>query len=313
MKTHKKTDRRRHYLPAHLIGSFSADEETLPKRNRPIYVLRHSTDQPRSDFARNVGLKTGIYGYGKGPMFDHDSMFRSSEKGSGRAVDSLAAARPGELVAKDWVQLADYITSQITRGPDAEFELEKNIQKDGLDPARISMGYPMNYMRISSAVIRAEWEFVRCAEDTFILGDRGIAGFYDSDRKSYGYFVPLRKNFGVRLYKAPFEKLLDWRDGEWYINIPVQTITQTQADALNRLTYLSSRSEVYGPDADQLLQIREECIDMPEQAKTIAQNYDGAQYLGLSIQERMDDEMLLNSLRAGIVPPKFGEVLRRKV
>lgn len=309
----KQKDRRRHYLPAHLIGSFSADEATLPKRNRSLYILRDDTDVARFDRAQNAGLKNGIYGYGKAATFDHDEMFKSSEKGCGQPVDSLSAASAGEFLANDWVSLADYVTSQITRGPDAEYELAANIQKDGWNPARVSMGYPMNYIRISSAVIRAQWEFVRNPANNFILGDRGIAGFYDFDHKTYGYFMPLRKDFGIRLYKAPFDKSLTWRNGQWYIDLPVTTINAGQATALNRLTYMSSRAEVYGLDADQLLALRADCADMPKDAIELTRHYDGAQYLGLTLPERMDNEMLLMSLRAGIPPPKVGEILVRTV
>jgi hypothetical protein len=169
-KPGKKKDRRRHYLPAHLIGSFSPEDVSLPKRDRSIYVLRHNAAQARLDVAKNVGLKAGIYGYGKGATFDHDDMFKSSERGSGEPVDNLIAAPTGKILANDWLCLADYVASQITRGPDAEYELEANIQKDSLDPARVSMGYPMNYLRISSAVIRAEWEFIKNPDNNFIIG-----------------------------------------------------------------------------------------------------------------------------------------------
>lgn len=174
-------DRRRHYIPAHLIGSFSSNGVLLPKRNRPICVVRLATQQTRTDLAKNVGLKKGIYGYGKGSTFDHDDMFKSSEKGSGQPVDNLAAASFDKLLADDWIHLADYVASQITRGPDAEYELEANIQREGWDASRVSMGYPMNYLRISTAVIRAEWEFVKTLRIILFLETVALQAFTMQD------------------------------------------------------------------------------------------------------------------------------------
>lgn len=125
--------------------------------------------------------------------------------------------------------------------------------------------------------------------------------------------MPLRRGFGIRLYKAPFDKSLEWRENAWYVNIPVTTVDPSEANGLNRLTYMSSRAEVYGSNANQLLGLYQECKDMPQDAIELTRRYDGAQYLGLTIQERMEDEMLLTALSGGLAPPIFGEVLRRKV
>lgn len=303
----KRPDQKRHYLPAAAIGYFSPEPNLLKRRESMVYIFRKDNGLIRYDKAKNVGYSKHIYGYGKGPVHDHDGYFKGGEVMITEPVERLVMTTGDWFNADDWVKLAWYISTQINRGPDLEAELSKIITDKGWPAENVAVGYPLNGQRTSSAVLRARWQFVRTSNHEFVLGDRGITGFSHGEWKSYAYFVPLRKDFGVLLGPAPFRKQIKWLDGKWQINIDAMICKDDMTDLLNKYTFHAARQELYGSHEDTLTQIAECAKQMPAKLAEIATKYEGAQFLGLTVSERMKDELLLLSLLGGIRAPEPGE------
>lgn len=295
---------KRHYLSAASIGYFSANSSPETLRQRAVWVLRKDSDKPRLDKAENVGYGKRIFGYGKDFPFDHDGYFKNAEVMVHDPVERIMAGQMPWANADDWAKVAWYITIQIVRNPDVEREMMATLPKRGWDRARISMGYPLNAQRVSSAILRARWEFVWSPDADLVLGDRGITGMAHPFAKKPGYFVPLRKNFGVLLGPAPYEKPMKWDIDQWRIKIPAYTIPAEVAHKLNLVMWHAARDEIYGQSAEQLLKIRDEAATVPEKTCAIAPMYEAAQLIGLSPRQRMDDEMQLRGLLAGIKNPE---------
>ena len=148
------------------------------------------------------------------------------------------------------------------------------------------------------------WEFVQSPNRDFILGDRGITGTYVTRWETNGYFVPLRKNFGVMLGPAPYPKTLQWSDGTWRIDIPAYTAPADFTDQINHVTWHAARQEVYGPNREQLLEVKALADSVPPSIQAIAPQYEAAQLLGLDLQKRMKDEMLWLKLLFGMNGPE---------
>jgi hypothetical protein len=303
MTQDQQVDAKRHYLPAAAIGYFAEDPSPARMRKRAVWVLRKDGASAYKTTAERVGLERHIYGYGKGWGMDHDDYFKSAEAFIHEPVDTLMQASGQEVDASAWVKLAWYITIQITRGVDLEHDIQRVVKENGWPHDRIAGGYPLTAQRISTAVLRARWQFACSRDRDFILGDRGITGMYYPDWQAVGYFMPLRPNFGVMLGPAPFKKQLKWVDGAWRIEVPFVELPAAATDKVNQVMWHASRSEAYGTSADQLAQVRQAAPSLAQPLADIAPRYENAQLLGLSAQERMKDELLLLSLLGGIKNP----------
>lgn len=304
MDQSKPRDIKRHYLPAAVIGYFAADQSPVRSRERVVWVLRKASGRPRQASAESVGFEKSIYGYGKGSIFDHDDYFKFAEAYAHSPVEIIMRAASPWANADAWVQLAWYITIQITRGPDLEHEISQTLAERGWNLDRISAGYPLNAQRISAAVLRARWEFVWSPDRDFILGDRGITGIYHPWWRTVSYFMPLRKNFGVILGPAPHRKQLRWFNEAWHVEIESRTLDSEGTDKFNQVMWHGARSEIYGSSGDQLLLVKQAAHTVPQEIQNIAPKYEGAQLLGLTVHERMNDEMLLLRLLGGIRIPE---------
>jgi hypothetical protein len=123
-----------------------------------------------------------------------------------------------------------------------------------------------------------------------------------------GYFVPLRPNFGVMLGSGPFKKQLKWSGGSWKIEIDSVELSAGQAEKMNRVTWHAARNEVYGNKAHYLTRAREAAGTVPPPIIEIAPRYEKAQLLGLTLQERMKDELLFLKV-GGLKKPSSGDPL----
>jgi hypothetical protein len=237
---------RRHHLPAGHIGYFSADETTPRRRMRRVCVLDKAENRTFWSLAQNVGCANRIYGYGK--EWDWDRYLSGAEPFIHEPVDRLMRDGPDHFKLDDWAKLAWYITLLFARGPDLEYEIEQRVAETGMDPRRISPGYIINAQRIGSAIVRARWGVMWSNELDLVLGDRGITGMYLRRVQAYGYFIPLRRNFGVVITAGPHPKQVRWSGQDWEIAIESSIASGNRP---NMWTWLASRKQTYGPAPDE--------------------------------------------------------------
>lgn len=285
---------RRHYLPAGHIAYFSPFETPARRRERVICVIQKDRGKTFWTKAEGVGYARGIYGYQA--HWDWDPYFTSAETWINEPVDNLIAGGPHHFHLRDWARLAWYISTLLARGPDFEWEVAAQAAAMGLDPRAASPGYVIDTQRIGSAVARARWLFICHLNDDLVLGDRGASGAFITAWSTHGYFVPLRRNFGVLLGAGPYPKQVSCTGSEWLIDIPYGTAID---DRSNLWTWHSSRREVYGANEDQLQALRARAEEFPEGLRPISQAYRGAQLLGGTVQDRIRDEVLLLDLVLG--------------
>jgi hypothetical protein len=102
--------------------------------------------------------------------------------------------------------------------------------------------------------------------------------------------------------RGPFEKKLVWVNDEWIIDIPSYFLMASQAKSLNESTAATARREFYGGERDEIIRVSPVTAIVGSN-DTIADPYDGAGLIGISDQQRMDNEMLIFQLHNGINPP----------
>jgi len=103
---------------------------------------------------------------------------------------------------------------------------------------------------------------------------------------------------------APYNKTLKWFDESWHIDILTYTAPAKFTDEINLVTWHAARQEIYGSNKEQLLEVKALADSVPQSIQAIAPRYEAAQLLGLDLQERMKDEMLLFRILFGIKEPE---------
>jgi hypothetical protein len=245
----------------------------------------------------------GIYGAGKGDWFDHDNYFKPYEALNSIDLDPMLNSRSEWLDADSWIKLAAYVASRLTRDIDAEL----STMAVSAQWRKWSMGYPLDFQRISGAVLRTRWALVSCAEE-FILSDRGFYGILPI-WEGPALFVPLRPHVGALIGGgARYQKQILWQDGRWMINVPALSVAPQVVGILNAVAWASSRSECYASHARLLSAAR---VDGQHAPPPLVDLGHASKYvhdiLGSDIHQLMEDEMLMFKILGGIRVPESGE------
>lgn len=221
-------------------------------------------------------------------------------------VTGVLNERTASKDADLWVKLAAYCASRITRDPHDELQSAEFFAQW---PAGASMGYPLNMMRLSAAVLRCRWEFIRSPQQEFILNDRGYAGLLHQAWGAPALLVPLRRDSAVvfgggRRHK----KQLAWRNGRWEIEIPTRVISAELTSILNALSWIGARDEVYAAKPELIELAAAHHVSVPVEVERLAQAWEYvSEILGSTSEQNRNDEMLLYSLLRGIRVPEGDE------
>jgi hypothetical protein len=242
-----------------------------------------------------------LYGYDKAQ--DFDSYFTASEPVIHKPVEQLITSKTEWVDLHNWASVAWYITCLFTRAPEFELEVNEMAAKEDVDPHIMMVGYPLNTQRVGSAIARARWQVALSPRREFILGDRGITGIYNPDWKSYGYLIPVRRDAAIILGTGPYRKPARWSDGQWRLQVEHRTLDAHYVDELNRTTWHAGISEVYSSNEDILETVRNSADQVSKESLRVAKEIDVAGMLGLSAQQRRDDEMLIFKAQTLGPPP----------
>lgn len=297
---------KRHYISASHIGQFSSVKNRRP-RERVVWVLRRNKNNLYQEKAENLGYINGFYGYRTD--MDVDGNFHGAESHFIPALDRLLEAKSDWFHADSWVNLCAYISSLFARDPDFEQELydrfdggtgQAEILKEFLTTYNANAGRIMEFQRVSGAVLRARWGFLKSPEVPFTLNDRAMSLVRCMEWQSFSFIIPLCTDFAVQVGTGPYVKHVEWFDGAWHINIPTATLNREHTEAVNESMWCFSRQEVYGPEEAELKRILNAYGPNPVQPpREILAGFSGAGFLGLDRRERMENEMLLISLVSG--------------
>jgi hypothetical protein len=297
-----KAGKKRHYIPAAEVARFTFDKTKPEPRDRPVHVLRHAGGKPFPAAAKKVAYENRLYGYGT--AFDSDGFFHEAEKFAQYPVEniirSMVDGHAGSYRVQDWAKVAWYITTLFMRGPDLERRVKATMaQVPATNNVPLVFLYEWGCLKLSTAVLRAQWHFVANLDLDFILPDRGVAGVPYKDLMAFGYFIPLRPGLAVTLAPTPYPKPVKWHpDAGWLIDIPTDAPPPGAGFGrhMNRVSWLASKSECYGRSEQSLLDARADASTSSELERMVAQGYESAFYLGLDRDRDVAGQEILRSL-----------------
>jgi hypothetical protein len=295
---------RRRYVPAAYLGHFSEDPNLGDLRRSKIAVHRFSPLANFESAAGDVELFRRLYrdtSLKRAGAADHEDS--SGLEGHALSpVDRLRRSFSNDLPADEWAKVAAFIASLFVPYRILDAALNKRPQDMRVPRDLADVCYSRNTQRIVSAVLQARWEFLRTPKD-LILNDRAVSALQFRDWGRWGYFIPLRKDFGVRITGGPYPKQITWNGSEWRMAIPLAALSEEQTDNLNRWTWCGAAAEVYGSSLRLLAEIEERAtavIGAPVDFRDIMV----AGVLGASDQRRLEDQVLLFRLLGEIDPPE---------
>jgi len=198
--------RRRHYEQAAYLGHFAADPNPGDLRRSKIAVHRFAPPADFESVPENIQFFPGRYRV-KIPRVADAGASVGNESSSLvvhalRPVDRLRESFSNDLPAAEWAKVATFVMSLFVPYPALVAALNKRPRDMRVPRDLAEVGYSRNTQRTVSAVLRARWEFLRTPKD-LILNDRAFSVVQFRDWGRSGYFIPLRKDFGVRITGAP--------------------------------------------------------------------------------------------------------------
>jgi len=289
---------KRHYLPAASIAYFSAARVSSKLRDSPIWVANTQTGHLRIDRAKNVAHDRSIYGAGKGPSMDFDFYFSPLEMLVHEPVERIQSARSDAISALDWLDVVSYVSSLFIRIPDQEKQFVAQAVAMGWNPKMVGVGYPLEFQRQSAAILRCRWLLVSSPYTEFAVNDRGAATVYLEGDNTFGYFVPLRRHFGILLGPGPYEKRIEWKKDKWTIDVPRLNISRDTAAKFNAQSWHGARRELYASSKPLLQSTALLSTRTPSQFRELATVSANVEILGISPTNRRQDEMLILNARS---------------
>ena len=295
---------RRHYAPAAYLGHFSEAPNLADLGRSKIAVHRFAPPANFESAAGNVQLFRRLHRDTRPKLAgaaDHEDP-SGLEVHALRPVDRLRGSLSNDLPADEWAKVAAFIASLFGLCRSLDAALNKRPQDMRVPRDLADVDYSRNTQREVSAVLQARWEFLRTPKD-LILNDRGVSAVQFRDWGRSGYFIPLRKDFGVRITRGPYPKQITWNGSDWRIAIPVAALSEEQTDDLNRWTWCRAAFELYGSSLRLLAEVEGRARPM---IGAPVDFYDimVAGILGDSDQRRLEDQALLFRLLGEIDPPE---------
>jgi hypothetical protein len=295
---------RRHYVAAAYLGHFSEAPNLADLGRSKIAVHRFAPPANFESAAGNVQLFRRLHRDTRPKLAgaaDHEDP-SGLEVHALRPVDRLRGSSSNDLPADEWAKVAAFIASLFVPYRILDAALNKRPQDMWVPRDLADVDYSRNTQHMVSAVLQARWEFLRTPKD-LILNDRAVSAVQFRDWGRSGYFIPLRKDFGVRITGGPYPKQISWNGSEWRMAIPVVAASDEQTEDLNRWTWCRAAAEVYGSSLRLLAEVEERArpmIGAPVDFRDIM----AAGILGDSDQRRLEDQVLLFRLLGDMDPPE---------
>jgi len=195
-----------HYLPAALIGGFSADS-SRPLRERVVWVRRRGVSRAFHNSAENLGyvrdLYTLIEDHGQPPDMI-DRAWRVYEPGLPDGIAALIDSHARPLRADVWTRvLVPFAVGLFVRGPEFNRRFETRLvpiigtTSTFFTPTRITdntnQARLFEMQRLMFPIVTAEWTVVHCTGSGIaITSDVGYCLMRHLQGGGVGYAIPLR-------------------------------------------------------------------------------------------------------------------------
>jgi len=253
---------RQHFLPAALVGRFSA-ATSYPVRERPVWVCRRDSAEPYVQKADNVAALEDFYTVEVSPFvgdergarpFAIDEMWSHIEQSLNEIVDAADAAVTTRIVeAGKWAMFIEFLSQVLARTPDFDRRFAERFAGTGdlLDLAasrdNINAVRLIEIQRMRAAFLYGRWYFVRFPNESLVQNDRGYAGTADKDTGATGCLFPLRHDLAVTVLNSVEPIELSVIGDTYYVPVGSNVFDADDAASVSLLIAASAGSEIFGP------------------------------------------------------------------
>jgi len=249
-----------HYLPAAFLASFSADQQTLPARNRVLFVADKHRNRVFTARAARVACVKNLY-----TLADN-----SSDPGlvddTWAAYERLLPEAISKLINKNadadtWLRvLVPFVACMLVRGPDFGPRFARRLQSLGLDPAldpvcadNTNGARLFELQRLLGPVVAAKWIVINLSGVTpLVTNDLGYAPFDNPWTGDWGLAIPLAPEHVLAIVPQQERVLLEGHGSTW---VPVIDYVDASPDnqiGLNHATAAIAQRFIFGPDKEAL-------------------------------------------------------------
>ncbi|WP_437960384.1 DUF4238 domain-containing protein (plasmid) [Sorangium sp. So ce119] len=240
-----------HYLPATYLACFSADEATIPRRDRMLVVgdKQHMTTfrAPASRLAAEKNLYT----------IESETAYRDFVDATwapyeGGLAEAISALVSGTITARAWTRiLVPFAAAMLVRGVDFKHRFSSRLRdwpEEQRSNDNINYGRLLELQRILASVLAAEWHvFAADGPGDLILSDIGFVASGDRDG-SLGIAIPLGPRHVLRIHPCQTRAILRYDGSEWIPLIKRTALSPYSHIQLGQVLASSAARFIYGSD-----------------------------------------------------------------
>lgn len=260
---------RDHFIPAAVLGEFSADKKGH-LRERRIAVQRASGEAFMTK-AENVGWTADLYGAANSPDRWVDDTWSVIERKLPSSIRELEGGGP--ITAETWLRvLVPHVATLFVRGHEFEDRYmqrfrdswgrqslrmadpeagEDSDQRTALDLAQNGANNARIFelQRLLALVTCARWVVCHIApSQQFLNNDLGLAGTIDLSTDQAGWLVPLSSEVAVGIFPAVQRDVVAWSDGSWWAQLDHVYPPAPMFTGMHEAVAASARQFVIGRD-----------------------------------------------------------------
>lgn len=244
---------RDHFIPASVIGRFSADG-AASARERNVYVLRRGITTAFRTRAANIGYVNSLYDLTGHPPTGLEATIDFSingyEPGLPAALDSLDSGIPMDI--STWLRiLVPYVAGIFVRGQDfiPRFRSRPSMLGPSNTIDNANLARSMELQRLLAPVVCARWHVMhKRGGEPFVLNDLSLTGTSDTTTGESGWAIPISQMSVLGIFPRRHRVVAQYDSGRWWPVIGHGELASAQAASFNRAMARMATQYVIGPD-----------------------------------------------------------------
>lgn len=249
---------RDHYVPASVLGRFSADTGNRTRERRLVVGRRGKVFLAK---AEDIGFVNGLYdvrstGVWFPPGVDDpgsvDGMITGYEPELPAVLDLLEA---GERVrVRAWLRvLVPFVAAMFVRGRDfgARFDERGVVKASGVSSRENTNGARLLEMqRLLALVVCARWVVLHQAgHESFIVNDLGLMPTRDLGLQQNGFAIPIGRGSVLGIFPRQ-TRTVAWYDDGWQSVVEHRLVDTIEVSAFNRSMAQGATEWIAGAERD---------------------------------------------------------------
>lgn len=248
---------RHHYLPASLIGGFSADTSVPNARDRYVWTAHHRQRKPVQRRASKLGYVNNLYALSTKPDNGRelvDDTWSIYESDLPAAIDELLSDETSSVAARTWLYtLVPFVTGLFVRGldfsgrftsrlPNSELNDTEGKFPDSGNGARL-----MEFQRLLAPLMAAEWIVISTPRESVCISNESGLSPLRAPGCPLGWAVPLRPNAVLAILPSD-HRTIAFHDGEaWRATIERDVADVAMIESLNETLARRAQQFIFGP------------------------------------------------------------------